>query len=137
MVLLPPCTPDLCGKDFRNSLKKPSPNYPYGKKTVRIVPAFTIQAMQKNTKVLPPPKCGVLDPLPPRPTMFRRCYQRGEFPVSIEFTNSGKRLQWKVYLNALYDWFIEVFYLRNTCAWPIIFFLLIFIKIGVQLMLIL
>ncbi|CAK1549267.1 unnamed protein product [Leptosia nina] len=101
MVLLPPCTPDLCGRDFRSSLKKPSPNYPYGKKKVRIVPAFTIQAMQKNTKVLPPAKCGVLDPLPPRPTMFRRCYQRGEFPVSIEFTNSGKRLQWKVPIEKL------------------------------------
>lgn len=96
MVLLPPCAPDICGKDFRASLKKPSPNYPYKTKKCRIVPAFTIQAMQKNTKVLPPPKCGVFDPLPPKPTMFRRCYQRGEFPVSIEFTSSGKRLAWKV-----------------------------------------
>ncbi|XP_038214840.1 parkin coregulated gene protein homolog [Zerene cesonia] len=102
MVLLPPCVPELCGKDFRHSLKKPSPNYPYGhKKKVRVVPAFTIQAMQKNTKVVPPPKCGVFDPLPARPTMFRRCYQRGEFPVSIEFTSSGKRLQWKVPIEKL------------------------------------
>ncbi|XP_050347161.1 parkin coregulated gene protein homolog [Nymphalis io] len=96
MVLLPPCTPDICGKDFRSSLKKPSPNYPYKTRKCRIVPAFTIQAMQKNTKVLPPPKCGVFDPLPPKPTMFRSCYQRGEFPVCIEFTTSGKRLAWKV-----------------------------------------
>lgn len=45
MVLLPPCTVQQCGKDFRNSLKKPSPNYPYGHKTKkpRVVPAFTIQ----------------------------------------------------------------------------------------------
>ncbi|KOB71994.1 Uncharacterized protein OBRU01_12854 [Operophtera brumata] len=45
MVLLPACTPDICGKDFRNSLQKPSPNYSRGhkKRKVRIVPAFTIQ----------------------------------------------------------------------------------------------
>lgn len=44
-VLLPPCLPEQCGKDFRQSLKKPSPNYPHGYKTKkpRIVPAFTIQ----------------------------------------------------------------------------------------------
>ncbi|XP_034826891.1 parkin coregulated gene protein homolog [Maniola hyperantus] len=103
MVLLPPCVPDICGKDFRNSLKKPSPNYPYGGKArkCRIVPAFTIQAMQKNTKVIPPPKSGVYDPLPPKPTMFRRCYQRGEFPVTIEFTTSGKQLSWKVPIEKL------------------------------------
>lgn len=98
MVLLPPCVPDTCGKDFRNSLHKPSPNYPYGrtKRKPRIVPAFTIQAMQKNTKVKPPPKCGVYTPLPVRPTMFRACYDRGEFPLSIEFIANGKKLSWKV-----------------------------------------
>ncbi|XP_047530072.1 parkin coregulated gene protein homolog isoform X2 [Vanessa atalanta] len=101
MVLLPPCSPDICGKDFRSSLKKPSPNYPHKTRKCRIVPAFTIQSMQKNTKVLPPPKCGVFDPLPPKPTMFRRCYQRGEFPVCIEFTTSGKRLAWKVPIEKL------------------------------------
>ncbi|CAH2991432.1 unnamed protein product [Chilo suppressalis] len=103
MVLLPPCSPDVCGRDFRQSLKKPSPNYPHGHKTKkpRIVPAFTIQALQKNVKVKPPPKCGVYDPQPPRPTMFRKCYQRGEFPVSIEFTNCGKKLGWKVPIEKL------------------------------------
>lgn len=98
MVLLPPCSAETCGKDFRHSLKKPSPNYVYGYRTrkPRLVPAFTIQAMQRNTKVLPPVKSNVFDALPPKPTMFRKCYLRGEFPVSIEFTNFGKRLAWKV-----------------------------------------
>lgn len=97
-MLLPPCLPQQCGKDFRNSLKQPSPNYPYGYKTKkpRVVPAFTVQSMQKNTIVQPPPKCNIYEPLPPRPTMFRKCYKRGEFPVSIEFTLAGKRLSWKV-----------------------------------------
>ncbi|CAH2268380.1 parkin coregulated gene protein homolog [Pararge aegeria] len=103
MVLLPPCAPNICGKDFRSSLKKPSPIYPYASKTrkCRSVPAFTIQAMQKNTKVIPPPKSGVYDPLPVKPTMFRKCYQRGEFPVAIEFTTSGKQLSWKVPIEKL------------------------------------
>lgn len=97
-MLLPPCLPQQCGKDFRNSLKQPSPNYPYGYKTKkpRIVPAFTIQSMQKNTIVQPPPKCNIYEPQPARPTMFRKSYRRGEFPVTIEFTLSGKRLSWKV-----------------------------------------
>lgn len=97
-MLLPPCLPEQCGKDFRSSLKKPSPNYPYGYKTKkpRVVPAFTIQAMQKNTRVLPPPKCGIYDPMPQKPTMFRKCYMRGEFPVAIEFTIHGRQLAWKV-----------------------------------------
>ncbi|KOB73313.1 Uncharacterized protein OBRU01_10826 [Operophtera brumata] len=97
-VLLPPCTPDICGRDFRNSLLKPSPNYTHGQKPrkVRIVPAFTIQAMQKNTRVVGPPKSGVMDPLPLKPSMFRKSYQRGEFPLTIEFTTMGKRLAWKV-----------------------------------------
>ena len=44
-VLLPPCVPEQCGKDFRYTLRKPSPNYPHGSKTKkpRVVPAFTIQ----------------------------------------------------------------------------------------------
>lgn len=106
MVALPPCMPANCGKDFRNTLHKPSPNYTAGYKTrkPRVVPAFTIQAMQKNTKVIPPPKCGVFEPLPRRPTMFRKCYKRGEFPVTIEFTSMGKTLSWKVSIH-----FIESF----------------------------
>ncbi|XP_061704017.1 parkin coregulated gene protein homolog [Cydia pomonella] len=103
MVLMPVCVPENCGKDFRHSLKKPSPNYPYGAKTrkPRLVPAFTIQAMQKNTRVIPPKKCGVFDPKPIKPSMFRKCYARGEFPVTIEFTNCGKRLSWKVPIEKL------------------------------------
>ncbi|KAG6445469.1 hypothetical protein O3G_MSEX003924 [Manduca sexta] len=103
MVLLPACLPENCGRDFRATLRKPSPNYPYGHKykKPRVVPAFTIQAMQKNTKVLPPPKCNVWEPLPAKPTMFRKCYQRGEFPVSIEFTTCGKQLAWKVPIEKL------------------------------------
>ncbi|XP_026315471.1 parkin coregulated gene protein homolog [Hyposmocoma kahamanoa] len=102
-MLLPPCLPQQCGKDFRNSLKQPSPNYPYGYKTKkpRIVPAFTIQSMQKNTIVQPPPKCNIYEPQPARPTMFRKSYKRGEFPVTIEFTLSGKRLSWKVPIEKL------------------------------------
>ncbi|KPJ10262.1 Parkin coregulated gene protein-like [Papilio machaon] len=113
MVLLPPCVPDTCGKDFRNSLHKPSPNYPYGstKRKPRVVPAFTIQAMQKNTKVKPPPKCGLYDPLPVRPTTFRGCYKRGEFPLSIEFVASGKKLSWKVPIEKLdYHHYLPIFF---------------------------
>ncbi|GBP79156.1 Parkin coregulated gene protein homolog [Eumeta japonica] len=104
MVFLPPCTPKTCGKEFRRSLAKPSPNYPYGHKTrkPRIVPAFTIQAnFQNNTKVLPPPKTDLYKPQPLKPTLFRTLWNNGQFPISIEFTSYGKGISWKVPIEKL------------------------------------
>ncbi|XP_011553288.2 parkin coregulated gene protein homolog [Plutella xylostella] len=98
MVVLPPCVPANCGKEFRCSLRKPSPTYPHKDraKKVRTVPAFSIQSLQRNTRVEPPPRCHIFDPVPPKPTLFKRSYMRGEFPVAVEFGSCGKTLVWKV-----------------------------------------
>ncbi|XP_037970210.2 parkin coregulated gene protein homolog [Plutella xylostella] len=129
MVVLPPCVPADCGKEFRHSLRKPSPNYPgsptypgaaglaaSGRQTDREpgrragrggrrgaergpprreVPAFTVQALQRGTRVRPPPRAAPAPP-PPADTAFKRLYTRNEFPAKIEAGIEGKRLVWKV-----------------------------------------
>lgn len=100
VVISSTCNPARCGKDFWDSLKRPSPIL--GKtaekgKLSRIVPAFTLQALQKNTRVLPPPICGVFRPLPCKPTKFREAYLRQELPICVEFIQcGGRRIGWKV-----------------------------------------
>lgn len=63
--------------------------------TLKLI-SFIFPAMQRNTRVRPPPKSTVYEPLPLKPTLFRKCYKRGEFPIAIEFTNAGRTLAWKV-----------------------------------------
>lgn len=46
----------VCGREFRSSLRRPMPNAAKTRPVCRIVPAFTIQANQKNTCVAPPPR---------------------------------------------------------------------------------
>jgi hypothetical protein len=61
------------------------------------VPAFTIQALQKDVKVQPPPKAGAFLERPRKlPTQFRRSYIRGNIPVVIVFDSHGNKIGWKV-----------------------------------------
>lgn len=83
----------VSGKEFRATLHKPLPNAPKPQ-GCRIVPAFTIQSMQRGTCVLPPPKCNPLQEVPPKPTNFRTNYKRGDFPIALEA--SGTKVSWKV-----------------------------------------
>lgn len=50
----------VCGREFRSSLRRPMPNAAKTRPVCRIVPAFTIQANQKNTCVAPPPRQYVI-----------------------------------------------------------------------------
>lgn len=62
----------------------------------RVVPAFTIQSLQRGTVVKGPPSCGTFKPKPHSPTPFRKYYKRGDFPISMETDSSGYKLSWKV-----------------------------------------
>jgi hypothetical protein len=66
--------------------------------TPRMVPAFTIQALQRDVTVEPPPKAGTYLERPPKlPTQLRRFYLRGDLPVATEFDTYGKnKITWKV-----------------------------------------
>jgi len=66
--------------------------------TPRVVPAFTIQALQRDVIVQPPPKAETYLERPPKlPTQLRRFYLRGDLPIATEFDTYGKnKITWKV-----------------------------------------
>lgn len=63
-----------------------------------MVPAFTIQALQRDVIVQPPPKAETYLQRPPKlPTQLRRFYLRGDLPIATEFDTYGKnKIIWKV-----------------------------------------
>lgn len=84
------------GRKFRQNLRRPMPTATKSTKA-RVVPAFTIQALQKNVTVQPPPKAGALFKRPPKlTTKFRRLYTCRDIPIAIVYDTSGMKLAWKV-----------------------------------------
>ncbi|XP_029166049.1 parkin coregulated gene protein homolog [Nylanderia fulva] len=81
-------------KEFWTEIRKDIPRYK--KRKPRVVPAFTIQALQENTVVPKPPPCGLYKPRPPKPSTFRKFYKRGVFPISLENDGYGQKINWKV-----------------------------------------
>ncbi|XP_034935790.1 parkin coregulated gene protein homolog [Chelonus insularis] len=83
-------------REFWAEIRRNNPKY--GKKP-RVVPAFTIQALQDNTVVAKPPKCSLYKPKPPKPSKFRKFYERGLFPIAL--VNDGTSVTWKVNIEDL------------------------------------
>ena len=50
--------------------------------------------LKENTVVAKPPRCGLYKPVPPKPSSFRKFYERGVFPISLE--SDGVTITWKV-----------------------------------------
>ena len=50
----------------------------------------------KTAATQPPPKAGAFRKKPIPPTEFRRFYERGDLPVTIQHRSDGRRLHWKV-----------------------------------------
>ncbi|KAF2878945.1 hypothetical protein ILUMI_27218 [Ignelater luminosus] len=97
----------VSGKEFRANVRKPMPGAPQ-KKDCRIVPAFTIQSMQKNTCVLPPPKCNVMKENPIKRSTFRTYYQRGDLPIALD---ANRAISWKVDIKKLdYHHYLPMFF---------------------------
>lgn len=95
----------VSGKAFRAGLRKPMPHLPNGHRKIppeqqnipiRVVPAFTIQSLQKNTKVEPPPRLNNMDERHVKPSLFRKHYLRGDFPINLEFDTFGNKIGWRV-----------------------------------------
>lgn len=99
----------VSGKQFRDSLKKPLPGAKG--KPGRLVPAFTIQAMQKDTRVIPPPKLSAVEARPVPNSRFRDNYHRGNLPISMEA--KGGNVKWKV-RNYFFKFFILEFKIDNS-----------------------
>lgn len=96
----------VSGKEFRASLSRPLPNAPQHK-GCRLVPAFTVQSLQKGTCVLPPPRSNPFQEQPSKTTQFKTSYKRGDFPIALEA--KGTSIIWKVSTNIAF----RIFYFRN------------------------
>nr|CAH7714680.1 unnamed protein product [Callosobruchus chinensis] len=98
----------VAGKEFRSNLKKPLPGAG-GKKECRLVPAFTIQALQKGTCVIPPPKCNAFKGTVPKVTKFRMNYMRGNLPIALDA--KGGKASWKADINKLdFHYYLPMFF---------------------------
>ena len=51
--------------------------------------------------VAKPPKVGLYDPQPPKPSTFRKYYERGVFPITLEDDGNKQKLSWKVKIENL------------------------------------
>ncbi|XP_067010543.2 parkin coregulated gene protein homolog [Anabrus simplex] len=92
------------GKEFRQSLRKPTPNSPNKPLTTpRVVPGFSIQSLQRDVVIQGPPKSAAyhVERRSKVPSSFRRFYNRGDFPISMEFDGAGNRIAWKVEIDKL------------------------------------
>ena len=71
----------------------------------RIVPPFSIQSTQKDVIVAPLPRNTPERLYPVGKTVFRKYYERGDFPIAMEFDTYGYKIAWKVrrivYFNTL------------------------------------
>ncbi|XP_076237818.1 parkin coregulated gene protein [Calliopsis andreniformis] len=85
--------------EFWAEVRKDIPQYK--KRKPRVVPAFTIQALQENTIVAKPPRYGLYKYRPPKPSTFRKFYELGVFPISLENDSYGIKLTWKVNIEDL------------------------------------
>ncbi|XP_072822256.1 parkin coregulated gene protein isoform X3 [Vicugna pacos] len=72
---------------------------------------FTVKAMMKNSVVRGPPTAGAFKERPTKPTAFRKCYERGDFPVALEHDSKGNKIAWKVEIEKLdYHHYLPLFF---------------------------
>ncbi|XP_062497866.1 parkin coregulated gene protein isoform X1 [Pezoporus occidentalis] len=72
---------------------------------------FTIKAMMKNTVVRGPPSAGAFKERPPKPTVFRKFYERGDLPIALDHDTKGNKIAWKVEIETLdYNSYLPIFF---------------------------
>ncbi|CAD7088484.1 unnamed protein product [Hermetia illucens] len=79
----------------------------------RVVPPFSIQSLQKNSKVLEgPPKLQKRKHIiQPRVTSFRMYYDRGDLPIKMEYLTGGDKIAWTVDIEKLdYSLYLPLFF---------------------------
>lgn len=68
-------------------------------------------------QVSQPPLAGALRERPAAPTKFRKCYDRGDFPIALEHDTKGNKIAWKVEIEKLdFHHYLPLFFegLRET-----------------------
>ncbi|XP_028292958.1 parkin coregulated gene protein [Gouania willdenowi] len=73
---------------------------------------FTVKANMSKSVVSGPPASGIFQERPTISTNFKRCYERGDLPVSLDHCTRGRKISWKVDdLTALdYHQFLPLFF---------------------------
>uniref|UniRef100_A0A1B0CV06 Parkin coregulated gene protein homolog n=1 Tax=Lutzomyia longipalpis TaxID=7200 RepID=A0A1B0CV06_LUTLO len=78
----------------------------------RIVPPFSTESLQKNTRVVAPPKTPQKRYfLQPRATSFRMFYDRGDLPIKMDYLIGGFKIAWTVDIDKLdYGLYLPLFF---------------------------
>ncbi|KXJ16412.1 Parkin coregulated gene protein-like [Exaiptasia diaphana] len=72
---------------------------------------FSTKSRLKNSKVVEPPSCGAFKKRPSPPTNFKKCYERGDFPIALEHDTKGNKIAWKVEIEKLdYHHYLPLFF---------------------------
>ncbi|KNC48666.1 Park2 co-regulated [Thecamonas trahens ATCC 50062] len=65
----------------------------------------------KETRDPGPPKAGAFKKRKPKPTKFRRFYERGDLPIAVEHRALGNRIRWMVEIEKLdYHHYLPTFF---------------------------
>uniref|UniRef100_A0A8C4QFT2 PARK2 co-regulated n=1 Tax=Eptatretus burgeri TaxID=7764 RepID=A0A8C4QFT2_EPTBU len=75
-----------------------------GRGEMRVSLAFTVTSGKVNDPVVGPPKAGAFQERPVKPTVFRKYYERGDLPISLNHNSMSNPINWKVELEKL-DYF--------------------------------
>lgn len=61
--------------------------------------------------MLKAPSAGAFRERQPEPTKFRKCYERGDFPIALEHDTKGNKIAWKVEIEKLdYHHYLPLFF---------------------------
>ncbi|XP_033124953.1 parkin coregulated gene protein homolog [Anneissia japonica] len=73
---------------------------------------FSTKSRMKNAKVKAPPCAGAFIERPlAKPTVFRKFYERGDFPIALEHDTKGNKIAWKVEIEKLdYHHYLPMFF---------------------------
>ena len=74
--------------------------------------AFTTSSFKKNADVGCPKKAGAFQKRTPEgSTSFKKCYERGDFPIALEHDTKGNKIAWKVEIEKLdYHHYLPLFF---------------------------
>ncbi|XP_068582598.1 parkin coregulated gene protein-like [Cebidichthys violaceus] len=68
-------------------------------------------SLKPAVKVEGPPSAGVFQPRPLQPTNFRKMYDRGDFPMQMDYNSRGHHIFWKVEFEKLdYNYYLPLFF---------------------------
>ncbi|KAM3594411.1 uncharacterized protein V6R79_007463 [Siganus canaliculatus] len=81
------------------------------KRTKLEAEGFTLKATAKNAQVAGPPPTGIFKKQPSKPSNFRKRYERGDLPVTVDHSSGGSRISWLVNIQEMdYQFYLPLFF---------------------------